>query len=95
MYKCPVCKQASLTLWQYTVKTSFGSVVCSNCQTRLHSPPRARYALTAIPFSFLVVANHLKLLDSYSSAVFWIAGCALVSLAFGTWLIKLAPTSLR
>ena len=92
MFKCPVCGHATLNLWQHTVSTSFGSVVCSNCNTRIHSPPKARYALVGLPFLFLIPANHLRLLDDARSAIFWIVSCAIVSFALGTWLKRLEPT---
>lgn len=92
LHKCPVCGHATLTLSQYTFRSNKG-VVCSNCHTTLHSRPRLRDAVVALPFLALIPILHSGILTDPLSWLLWIGVCASVSFALIVHTKKLEPVS--
>ena len=83
MFKCPVCHHATLNWYEYTLKSGFATVECSNCHTELHQPRRLRSMVSVSPMLLMPLAQHMRwvtteradwsLLVVCSAAVLWLA----------------------
>lgn len=91
MYRCPVCKHATFTFWQYGVVSSFRSVQCSNCHTVLHQPSfRLRNLIGGSPLLLMFLPSLLHWRLDRIDNVFW----SLLLFSLCVW-VGLATTRLE
>jgi hypothetical protein len=92
MYRCPVCRHASINWLQHNLTASFSPVVCRKCGTELHNRFRWKYLLPMLPFIAYTQAQRLGWTTDGTDTYVLIAATA-VSFAMCGWVNELEPTA--